>query len=191
MGASGSDLSWDKIHSATGQLFSEKNIGTTAAGLSLFALPWLAGYSPFLAQLGGAAAVKSIMGESEEEKKAKRLRELQSQALEKIAALSEGGLPSALTDPIEEKYSNLAEQQGSFLAGQFGAAGLGGTDLYRNKALDLQQSLGKQYTRELGDLQYKLQMGSLGQILGMQPEYYQPGYADVIESLGMLGSEPS
>lgn len=189
MGASGSDLSWDKIHSATGQLFSEKNIGTTAAGLSLAALPWLAGHSPFLAKLGGAAAVKSLMGKSDEEKEYERLRELQAQALEKLAALSEGDLPSSLTDPIEEKYSNLAEQQGNFLAGQFGAAGLGGTNLYRDKALGLQQSLGKQYTRELGDLQYKLQMGALGQIMDMQPEYYQPGYADVIESLGLLGSE--
>ena len=102
--------------------------------------------------------------------------------------LAKGELPASMTDPITEKYTDLATKQGSYLAGQFGGAGRSGSGAYEKNAFDLQKSLGKEYTSELGRMAYGQKMGALGMLSGMPDKYNQPGPGEIINTLGKVAS---
>ena len=134
---------------------------------------------------------KNIWGSAGEEQdrldKEKRDRNAKLEAY--YNDLMSGKLPSSITDPLSEKYSKLAEQQGSYLAGQFGQSGMMGTSLYGNNALDLQKRIGEDYTKTLGGLVANRQSEGAAGLAGLasQPdESFRPGPNEVINLLGKV-----
>mgnify|MGYP001592562715 FL=1 len=129
---------------------------------------------------GQLPAWQDITGEWGKELDAEKARK--KRLISELEGRAYGDLPSYLTDPITEKYTKLAEKQGSYLAGQFGSSGMGDTGIYKGEALDLQKLLGSEYTRSLLGAEEGYRQDALSTLGQIEPEWNPADPKNIIET---------
>jgi len=130
-------------------------------------------------QLPSWGDITGEYGKELDEEKARKKRYIAE--LEKRAY---GDVPSSITDPITEKYTKLAEQQGSYLAGQFGSSGMGNTGTYGTAAVDLQKLLGNEYTKSLVGAEEGYRQSALDSLGNIESEWNPSNPKDILRLVG-------